>query len=255
MIASFGLAAESKGSFDYSARYYSFIVVNQLKVVKMKITYSKGQKINGLEFIEDLGGRPRKAKFKCKCGKIFKTRIDSVKGGQTKSCKCLMKVNASPPIKHNLSYSKEYCSWDGMKQRCFNKKHKEYFRYGGRGISIYPIWIKDFKKYYGYITNLIDYGKENYTIDRIDPDGNYEPGNIRWADKSTQSANQRIRNDNTSGYIGIFYIRNKYKYSSYIDFRRKRKYLGRFIDIKMAINARNEYIIENKLPHKIQNYG
>lgn len=96
MIASFGLAAESKGSFDYSARYYSFIVVNQLKVVKMKITYSKGQKINGLEFIEDLGGRPRKAKFKCKCGKIFKTRIDSVKGGQTKSCKCLMKVKSEP---------------------------------------------------------------------------------------------------------------------------------------------------------------
>ena len=222
----------------------------------MAINYNEGQFIgnHGVILLQDLGSRPRKAKFKCLCGNEFVSRIDSVKSGQTKSCKCLIKKNSNPPIKHKLCDSKEYTSWDCMKQRCYNKNHKEYFRYGGRGISVSNIWVTDFKAYYNYIIILPNYGIKNYTIDRIDTDGNYIPGNIRWASKSTQSANQRKSINNNSGYTGIFYVKDKNKYSAYIDFNRIRKYLGHHINIEDAIIVRNNYIIENNLPHKKQDY-
>jgi hypothetical protein len=78
-------------------------------------------------------------------------------------------------------------TWQSMKQRCLNPRHQAYANYGGRGITICDRWRHSFT------TFLADMGPrpEGRTLDRVDNDGNYEPGNCRWATKSTQLSNRR----------------------------------------------------------------
>lgn len=86
-----------------------------------------------------------------------------------------------------------YVSWRMMVQRCTNKKRKGYEDYGGRGIRIYFGWLG----VGGFQEFLADVGErpsKGHTIDRVDPDGHYEPGNVQWSTKSVQ-------NSNKSGYI------------------------------------------------------
>ena len=89
--------------------------------------------------------------------------------------------------------------------------------------------------------------KPDLTLDRIDNDGNYELGNLRWADFHTQRVNQNIRLDNKSGYTGIWYEAQRNKFKAAICVNKKQIRLGRFTLITDAIEARNNYIIENNL--------
>ena len=88
-----------------------------------------------------------------------------------------------------------------MKQRCLNPNDEHYKRYGGRGITVYPAWIHDFQAFYDYVSKLPHFGEKGYSIDRIDNNGNYEPGNVRWADRRTQAQNKR--NIVTVEYAGV----------------------------------------------------
>ena len=75
-----------------------------------------------------------------------------------------------------------------MRSRCYNKNYREYHRYGGRGISVCPEWRYDFQRF------LSDVGRKPsraHSLDRIDNDGNYEPGNCRWATRVEQAEDNR----------------------------------------------------------------
>lgn len=91
--------------------------------------------------------------------------------------------------RHGYFRSPTWNSWSGAKNRCLNKNNKDYEYYGGRGISFYEGWnnFEDFLK---------DMGEKpkRMTLDRINNNGNYEPGNCRWATYSQQNYNQRKRN-------------------------------------------------------------
>jgi len=168
--------------------------------VKMK--YRIGDKINGIKLISRLRkGTTAMGTFLCPyCGEKFESRIKYVVSGKTRSCGCRTSEWISESeTTHGLSKHKVYLVWQAMKQRCLNPNSSHYSDYGARGISIFPEWAEDFKAFFDYVTQLPSYpGEENLgkckgclTLDRINNDGNYEPGNLRWATAAEQRANQR----------------------------------------------------------------
>lgn len=95
-----------------------------------------------------------------------------------------------PQWRGGISRHPLYHIWQAMKDRCLNPRNSRYRHYGGRGITVCPQWVNSFEQF------LADVGEKpspELSIDRIDNDGNYEPGNVRWATKSQQSANTRRR--------------------------------------------------------------
>ena len=81
--------------------------------------------------------------------------------------------------------------WEGMKARCLNPRHKSFKDYGERGIKIYDEWIESFAEFDKWLEDNLGPCPGGFTLDRIDNDGNYEPGNLRWADKKEQNWNRR----------------------------------------------------------------
>ena len=161
-------------------------VVNYIGAVKGRLT------------IMDIKGKcPNKIFIaKCECGTIkeYKNTI------QGKSCGCLQKERSTT---HGMisKDKKGYNRWKSMIRRCHNPESKAYHNYGGRGIYVCDRWrlpngegcknyIDDIEKHLGPRPNV------NYSIDRTDNDGPYEISNVRWADHSTQTKNQRSRKKN-----------------------------------------------------------
>ena len=134
----------------------------------------------------------------CECDCENKTRKEIAENhlinGNTKSCGCILKESLierwNGKTKKDIYpyYKQIYSTYDSMRKRCYNEKHDNYKRYGGRGIIICDEWLNDFMKFYNWAIEN-DY-KEGLTIERIDYDGNYEPNNCKWATWEEQSYNK-----------------------------------------------------------------
>lgn len=224
--------------------------------------YVEGQLINGIKFIKELthrlmpnGYNERRGLFLCKCGNEFEASISGVKYGKPKSCGCLrIKKLREATGYHGLKGTKYYRAWCNIKNRCYNKNSKDYEFYGARGIILSNEFLHDPVSFCSYISSLNNSGKNGYSIDRIDNNGNYERNNIRWASMHTQSINKRKQKNNSSGFIGIVKNVGKKcsgKYISSITNKGVKNYIGMYDTAKEAAIARNEFIIKNKLPHKL----
>ncbi len=155
-------------------------------------------------------------------------------------------------FKHGYCYHPAYRTHIGMMARCYNTKANAYDLYGGRGIEVWKEW-HDIAVFIAYAEQLPNYLKEGYTLDRIDGDGNYEPNNIRFADKLTQVLNSRISKTNKTGYKGVSIQKGKtIRYNANVCYKHKHTHIGTFGTIIEAVKARNQFIVDNGFPHKIQ---
>lgn len=129
---------------------------------------------------------------KCKCGNTCNITGKSLRSKGKKSCGCinreLLIVRNKNNATHGMSGTKAYNTWARMKQRCEDINYHGYKDYGGRGISVYDKWSKDFTEFYKYMG---DPPSKKYSIDRIDNDSNYEPGNVKWSTSTEQCNNRR----------------------------------------------------------------
>jgi hypothetical protein len=99
-----------------------------------------------------------------------------------------MKGRRNPNFKHGCADTPEYNVWYGMRQRCSYAKHSTYRLYGGRGIRVCDRWQHSFEN---FIADMGPRPSAEHSIDRIDNDGHYEPGNCRWALGRDQFRNMR----------------------------------------------------------------
>lgn len=193
----------------------------------------------------------------CDCGTVRDVRTCSLKSGDSLSCGCLNKEMTKKMLedrnyKHGLSNHPLNDVFYSMRSRCLSEENKSYKNYGGRGIAICDEWRSDFKTFYDW---CIENGyKEGLQIDRIDNNGNYEPSNCRFITNRKNSLNRRMYKSNKSGYVGVVWDKKSNKWSSRITINQKRISFGFFSDKQHAIEARNNYIIENYLEneYKIQ---
>lgn len=136
----------------------------------------------------------------CDCGRIVHRATGSLRAQSIrKSCGCALKgINST----HGMRYTTEWNIWNSAKTRCVNPNSKDYAKYGGRGIQMCKEWMESFAAFFAYVCNK----PVGMTLDRINVDGNYEPGNVRWATPVEQARNKRA--------------------STYIEWRGKRLHLA-----------------------------
>jgi hypothetical protein len=129
-------------------------------------------------------------KCRCDCGNEVIVRYDHVRSGRTRSCGCLYQDAAERQKIHGMSRTPTHQSWMAMINRCYDSSHPSYNRYGGRGITVCERWHDPAT---GFINFLADMGERTslqHSLDRYpNNDGDYEPGNCRWATRAEQYSN------------------------------------------------------------------
>lgn len=131
--------------------------------------------------------------FRCSCGQEKRIRVFNVLRGLTRSCGCGERENRLTLLRagrSNLgqSHTPEYKAWLHIKDRCHNKRCADYRRYGARGITVCQRWRESFG---AFLADMGPRPSPAHSIDRKENNGNYEPGNCRWATATQQQRNRR----------------------------------------------------------------
>jgi hypothetical protein len=129
----------------------------------------------------------------CDCGNTVHVVSGALASGNTSSCGCVI-----PNFKHGGAGKGSYNTWRAMMRRCYKESDKDYFRYGGKGVTVCERW-------HDYVLFAADMGEPSgaETLDRKDVYGNYTPENCWWALPPMQARNFRLRENSKTGYIGV----------------------------------------------------
>jgi len=157
----------------------------------MKYSVTKGDRYGRLTVKCELATRKKNrwVSCRCDCGNECEVNLYKLVTGHTSSCGCAHKdMLSARNYKHGGVGTSEYSVWKNMNNRCYCRGATAYERYGGRGISVCERWRGSFANF------LADMGPKPFpeaTLERIDNNGNYEPGNVIWASAKVQNNNKR----------------------------------------------------------------
>jgi len=145
-----------------------------------------GRRLSHLMVLERLPSS--RWRCRCDCGDVIVVSDANLRRGQKTCIRC-----RRPPMERHghtagRRLTPEYAAWQQMKDRCHDRTNPQYHNYGGRGILVCDGWRRDFVAFLGHIGLRPGRG---YSVDRINNDGNYEPGNVRWATAYEQRHNSR----------------------------------------------------------------
>lgn len=147
-----------------------------------------------LDFASSPHGRMWRCR--CECGAECNVPTRNLRSGNSRSCGCLQRELTSVRSRthgatvngHGGRPSSEYQTWQSMKDRCHNPNDTNFALYGGRGITVCDEWRNDFA---AFLAHVGPKPSPRHSIDRIDNDRGYEPGNVRWATQRVQCRNRR----------------------------------------------------------------
>ena len=178
-----------------------------------------GKKFGKLTVLEPAFTKYGKLHWKClcDCGNFSYVNTQYLKNRNTQSCGCLKsevakRIFSKLNTTHGETKTRLFNLWTRIKDRCYREKNPNYRNYGGRGIKMCDEWKDDFVKFRtwainsGYKEELLKNGKNKWTIDRINNDGDYEPSNCRWV-----TIKQQCRNRRTNSFVE--YNGEKYCYA------------------------------------------
>jgi hypothetical protein len=149
-----------------------------------------GQEFGRLVAIESVGQRRGSELWRCacECGNETHVTATHLVHGRIRSCGCLLReTSRNLNTKHGQYQTPTYKTWQAMRDRCNNPNHRAFPNYGGRGIRVCDEW----QSFAAFLEHVGERPSDAHEIDRIDVNGNYEPGNVRWVTRKQNSRNRR----------------------------------------------------------------
>ena len=164
-------------------------------IERTRVEVRPGDKYGRLTLISEVDPRVGRARnfrrwlCRCECGVEKTVALTNLRKGNTRSCGCMQSELAAAKFRvHGMVGVPGYSTWKGMVARCCDPQNAAYPSYGGRGIRVHDEWRNDVR---AFIRDVGERPGPGYSLDRINNDGNYEPGNVRWATAKEQQRNRR----------------------------------------------------------------